>query len=408
MSEDNFQTLLDGIDTGKSTVLDVCKKYNEQETLPVITDEQFTEHSFFTKHLPTELSKILASWVSEGKLTDDEKEIFQVCAQLLFKLTKSVPKARQWLSQQAELIEATSKCLNEIASHGYYIAVDNVEDPNLESFDCLIQAFKNASCYQAQLMDLLVKIVTSGFYTDALQGVNETSKSSPTITERFLLVTCPDYILQPENVKDYCLQIVNKTLYSYDDVFNVLLSQIANWTPPLILALTYPMQFILTVIRKLTFEQRKYIFPVPLEILLNKSTHDPNIGEAGPLLISTALSLLIEITRSDKDLANELKNKSAKKSDLLKVLNALAKDTENEKIHMKALALKSLLVPEDDFFKEHKPEDVIKLFLGIFDQALHQEKEREVDDALRSIKGTNNYFCSLEFKKSQTIYFFSI
>src|SRR6185369_465848 len=97
----------------------------------------------------------------------------------------------------------------------------------------------------------------------------------------------------------------------------------------------------------LTFEQKKLIYQVIITILLNsKSSTDPNNEQARLPLIYTSLCLLIEIIRSDKDLANELKNKNDRKSDLITKLNQLSKDESNSDIQLKALALGSLLTPE--------------------------------------------------------------
>ena len=386
MTESSFQRLLDELDNGKSTVLDVCKSYYEDESSPKITDEQFNQHPFFTKRFSEELCKILEHWVSEGTLNDDQREPFQVYSQFLLKLTGTSRNSKRWLNQQTELIESTEKCLNEIASFGYYISIGGEEDPNLEAFDWLIQSFKNTQC--PQFLDLLVKCVTCGFYMDAFYLLKDTDISALTITQRFFLITCPDYILQCDTNKTYTLKVVNTMLPNYDEIFSEMLPDIEQWSKPLILCIIYPMQLILTVVRKLTFEQRKFIYPVILTILLNKSTTDLNIDEVHPLLIYTSLCLLIEIMRSDKDLANQLKNKTDKKSDLINILNKLSKENkDNDKIQLKAIALIALLIPETEFLKENKTEKITEVFITNLTKALEQDKTKEIDDVLSGIKG---------------------
>jgi len=385
MTESSFQILLDGIDTGKTTVLDICKNYNEQDPLPIITDEQFNNHPFFTKYFSIELCKMLEQWFSEGSLDENQQEIFQFCSKFLLKLTKADSNTKQWLNQQTEVIDLTEKCLNEIASYGYYIGIGGVEDPSLESFDWLIQAFECVQCQE--LLNVLVKTVTSRFYIDAFYCLSYVNAAALTITQQFLLFTCPDYILTCDINKTYSLKIVNKMLGQYDEIFAEFLPYIKQWTTPVILCLIYPITFTLLNIRSLTFEQKKLVYEVILTILLQKSAIDPTIEKVRVILIHKSLCLLIEIMRSDKDLANQLKNKSDKKSELIDVLNDLAKNDSDDEIRLKALALLSLLIPEEEFLKDNKKEEVTGLFVKNFNEAVQDGTDKEIDDVLNGLKG---------------------
>jgi hypothetical protein len=386
MTEENsVETLLAGVDTGKTTVLDICKKFNKHDPPATITDEQFNNHPFFTKYFSNELCKILEQWYSDGTLDEDQHELFQVCSQSLLKLTKGEPSSKQWLNQQTELIRLTIICANEIASYGYYIDIGGVEDQSLKSFDCLIQAFQNVQCQQ--LLDILAKCVTSRFYIDAFYRLSHFNPSSLSDTQHFLLVTCPTYILACDINKTYPLKIVNKMLPLYNEIFNELLPHIKQWTIPIILCLIFPIELILACIRSLAYEQKKLTYKVIITILLSETTLDTNIEQVQESLIYTLLCLLIEIMRSDKDLANKLKNESDKKTEVIDVLNKLSKDGTDDKIRLKALALLSLLITEEEFIKENKTEQVTEVFIKNLNEAIGEGTQKEIDEVLSGLKG---------------------
>jgi len=384
MTDSDFQTLLNKVDTGETTVIDICKNYNEQNPPPIIKDEQFNNHSFFTKHFPAELCKVLLQWYSDGTLDENQVETLRVGSQCLLKLAKAEYNAKQWLNQQTELIDCTEKCANEIASYGYYIGIGGVEDPSLESFGWIIQAFEHVQCHQ--LLDVLAKCSSCRFYTDAFYNVSNKKVVTLSITEEFLLVTCPNYIITCDINKTYSLKIVNKMLDQYNEIFSDFLPHIKEWKPPTILCLIYPIQFTLLSIRSLTYEQKKLIYHVILHILLNESTDDPKI-EAHTKLLYASLCLLIEIMRSDKDLANKLKNKSAKKAELIDALNNLSNNKNDDNIRLKALALLSLLIPEEEFMKENKTEEVTGLFVKNLNEAIGEGTDKEVNEVLSGLKG---------------------
>lgn len=385
MTESDFQTLLDEIEAGKTTVLNICRNYNKQDPPPTIKEENFNNHPFFTTHLPTELCNILQQWFSDGSLDENQQETFQACSKCLLELTKQEVEAKLWLNQQAQLIDLTKKCLNEISSYGYYIGVGGIEDPSLESFNWVVQAFEQVQCHE--LFDELVKCCSCRFYTDAFYQLNHTETQALTITQQFLLTTCPNYLVTCDTNKSYCLKVVNKMLGQYNEMFAEFLPDIKNWTMPVVLCLSYPIRFTLTSIRSLSFEQKQLIYEVIIKLLLQKASIDPKIEHARVSLILKSLGVLIEIMRSDKDLADRLKNKSEKKAELVEILTDVSKNEPNDDIKLKAIALLSLLVPEEELSKINNPEQITGLFVKNLNAAVGEGTTKEIDDILSGLKG---------------------
>ncbi|CAF3341477.1 unnamed protein product [Rotaria sp. Silwood1] len=381
MSANKIETHVNGINTLETDVINSCKTQATQDALSIENSEQFQEHPIFQKYLPKQLSQVLEHWLSDGTLDADQKQIFRTCAEFLLRSTKTDSNAKQWISQQTELINFTEKCLNEIGAYGYYIGIGGLEDPNLESFDWLIQAFENVQC--KQLLDVLVKCVTSRFYVDALRGLSEGKATSLSITEHFLLVTCPNYIVTCDRDKSYSSKIASRMLNYYDDLLPAFLPHIKEWTTSFMLCLFYPIKFVLSFIPSLPYEQRKPMYDIILVILLNTSTCDLNGERPRHKMIYTSLCLLVEMVRCDVILLNELKNKSDAKSDLIKVLNDLSKYESDEQIQLKAIELTSLLVPEEEFRKENNTEQVTGLFVKSFNVAVQDGKLNKADGVLR-------------------------
>ncbi|CAF1013402.1 unnamed protein product [Adineta ricciae] len=384
MDSDKFSALLEGVKNKTTTVVDVCKNYNANNSPPKITDEQFQNELFFTEQFAGELGAILQFWFSDGSLDDDQKETFAACAQFLLKLTQAQSNSHNWLKEQTALIDITEKCINEIASYGYYISVGGTEDPNLESFDWLIQAFEKVRCLQ--LLPVLVKSVSSRFYTEAMYQLSEKNALELSITQHFLLVTCPNYVLTCGSKKLHCLEIVNRMLAYYEEIYSEFLPHITEWTIPVMLCLMYPIKFILSNIRSLSFEQRKVIYDIILTILLNKSTVDSNIEPVRVSLIHISLCLLTEIIRSDQRIANMVKNTSDKKPELIQVLNNLSKTGKSTQVQSEAIALKSLLITEEEFLQENKAGEVTSVFLQNFNNATEDGNSEQVDEILNGLK----------------------
>ncbi|CAF4810803.1 unnamed protein product [Rotaria sp. Silwood2] len=385
MSADSSETHVNETDTVETERVNICKTHNTQESSSITNNEQFHEHPILKKYLPKQLCEILEHWLVDGTLNEDEKKIFRTCAEFLFKSTKINSDAKEWISQQTELINLTEKCLNEIGAYGYYIGVGGVEDPNLESFDWLIQAYENVQC--KQLLDTIVKCVTSRFYVDVLHGLSDGKATSLSVTEHFLLITCPKYILTCDRDKTYSSKIATKMLDYYEDLLHAFLPHIKDWTISVMSCLYYPITFVLSFVPSLPYEQRKPMYDIILVILLNTSTADSNTVGPRSKVIYTSLCLLIEMVRCDRILLSELKYKSDVKSDLLKILNDLSKYENNEQIQLKAIELTSLLLPEEEFRKENNTERVTGLFVKNFNAAIQDGKSNKADEVLRGLNG---------------------
>ncbi|CAF4005132.1 unnamed protein product, partial [Rotaria sp. Silwood2] len=90
--------------------------------------------------------------------------------------------------------------------------------------------------------------------------------------------------------------------------------------------------------------------------------------------------------RCDSILSNELKNKSDKKSDLLKILNDLSNNGSNEQIQLKAIELTSLLVEEEEFRKENNTERVTDLFIKNFKVAAEDGEISQANGVLTGLR----------------------
>ena len=385
MANDNFQTFLDGIVNQKSSVLDVCKSYNELSTPAVISDQQLREHPFFRTYFAKELGAVLEYWYSDGTLDDRQGDIFRECSEFLLKASKASPNTNQWLREQKELIDLAEKCLNEVASYGYYIGIGGNEDPNLESFDWLLQAMEQAQC--AQLLDTLTKCVTTRFYVDALYRLSDVNASALTITQHFLLVTCPNYILKGDTDKKHCARIVKEMLDSYGEIFAHFLPHIKQWTIPVLLSLVYPIKFILSNIQSLRFEEKKLIYQIASTILLNKSMTELDNEQGRRALIHTSLCLLIELVRSDGNLLKHCKDQIRDQPELLDAFKQFSQNEQDGSIQLKAVELLGLLIPEETFFQAKNTEKVTGLYMKNFDAAVQDGKADKADEILAGLRG---------------------
>ncbi|CAM4762278.1 unnamed protein product [Rotaria magnacalcarata] len=372
------------IETQLNQLENTTKNVDEQDSSSIANHGKFQENSIFQKHRPKGLCEVLEHWYSDGALNDEQKEIFQNSTEYLLASTKTDPSAKEWISQQTELIDLTDKCLNEIASYGYYIGIIGTEDPSLKSFLWLIQAFENAQ--SKQLLHALVKCVTSRFYIDALRCLIDPMATSLNTTHEFLLITCPNYILTCDKQKSHSFEISNKMLHQYNEILSELLPHIKNWTSPVMSCLFFPMKFILPAIPSLSYEQRRLMFNIILALLLRIQGNGLNTDVAHVKLIYVSLCLLIEIVRSDGVLSNQLKNETEEKSDLIKILSSLSKNGSNEQIQLKAVELISLLVPEDEFRKENNTESVTGLFVKNFNAAVRDGESKNADEVLEGFR----------------------
>ena len=298
-------------DTEKIETDNNTKKQTTQDSSSTVTDKTFQENPIFQKHLPQGLCSVLEVWLSNGTIDKDQKEIFRTSTEFLLQSTKTDPRATEWINQQTELIDLTGKCLDNIASDGHHLGTDGSKDPNLQSFDWLIQAFQNAKC--KQLVDSLIKCVTSHFYMDALRSLNNPIATSLDPTQEFLLITCPDYIVICDQTKSYSSKISNEMLIQFGEALKDFLPNIEKWTSSVMSCLVYPLKFVLPHIRSSSYERRKPFYDIILTISLHLPDSDPTNQEARNKLIYVLLCVFIEIIRSDSMLSNQLKNKTEEK-----------------------------------------------------------------------------------------------
>lgn len=361
----------------------------------------FQDNPIFKEYLPKEFCKVLQSWFKDGTIDQDEKEIFRKCADFLQTTTETDSSAKEWLSDQTDLIKITEQLLNEVSSYGYYIGIGGVEDTSLQSFESLIKAFETVECQQ--LLEPMFKCVTSPYYTDALRRLLSVTKPTTTASLRFLLITCPNYIISCDRDKSYHPKISQQMLSTYGDLLPKFLPTIQQWSPSVMLCLFYPLKFTLSIIHSLKYQERKPMYDFLLPILLYKAKQDENAGDVQEKLVYVALCILIDIVRCDTTLSNQLTHKTAEKSTLVKILSLLTKQHTNDLIQMKALELASLVVPEEEFRQENNTEQITAMFIKNLNTALAQGKPDRVDTVLRGFKGIDLFF--VLFKKNRTVMF---
>lgn len=385
MSEQKSEEKVNGIDAVASKKSDVVNNSDTQDSSTTKSDEKFQGHPTFKKYLPNQLCEVIEKWLSNSTLDEDQKEIFQTSADFLLRSTKTDSDAQQWINEQSELIGLTEKCLNEIASDGKFLGINTSENPSLKSLNGLVQAFENARC--KQLLDALVKCVTSKYYIDAIGHLKDPKASSLTNTQDFLLITCPRYITTCDQDKSSSSKISNEMLDQYVELFNQFLPNVKEWTSVAMSCLFYPMKLLLPHIRSSSYDRRKPLYDSILSIILNIPINASNADEPRIRIIYTALSSLIEIIRWDRKLSNHLKNKATEKDDLINILKDYSKNDVDEQIELKAVELISLLVPEEELLKENNSEKVTALFLKNFNAALRNGKPNKINSVLKGFKG---------------------
>ena len=384
MSNQTFENLFNDTSTKQNGIIDVFKRFNQQNPTIVVSEEILKENSIFQKDFSGQLAPILEHWLTDGTLNDEQKEIFQICSEFLLKLVKSSPKAKIWLNQQENLIDLTEKCLNEIGSYGYYIGSDRTEDSSLEAFDKLVQSFEYVQC--EKLLDVLTKCVTSRFYIEVFYQLSDVNAAVLTFSQHFLLVTCPNYILFNDKSRSHCVKIAKEMLTTYDEIFDRFVPHVQNWTLPVIVSLVYPIRFILCDIQSIGFDEKKKIYEISFAILKVKAEEKIGDDQGRIALIYNCLSLLFEIVRKNKKLLEQLKLKTPENEHLLQVLKDFSKH-ERDKIRLKALELVSLLVTEDEFLKEEDKEKVTEFYIKNFNDAVGKRRADKVDEVLVGLRG---------------------
>ncbi|CAF4678324.1 unnamed protein product [Rotaria sp. Silwood1] len=178
------------------------KKRNNQisfSSLSTLVDKDVDEQVFLNEDFSKELCDILEYWHDNRSLNQNQQDKFRKYSQYLLNVTKNNGEATQWLNQQTRLTDLAKKCADDIASHGYYLDIEGTEDPNLQSFDWLIQAYTNTEC--DQLIDIIVRCVSNRFYTKTLYNLDlvHSDDIKQEIVEQYALPSIIQYTKKATN-----------------------------------------------------------------------------------------------------------------------------------------------------------------------------------------------------------------
>ncbi|CAF3374110.1 unnamed protein product, partial [Rotaria sp. Silwood2] len=148
-------------------------------------------HRFFALTFFPRVNQILQQWSNNDRtmLNKNDSTTLRHTSNLILQISDSM---NNQLENNKALFDTIKICLNNISSFGYYIMKSNQEeDFNLASSDCLVEAYGNIKC--RALVEAISRCATSRFSEDALFGIRGLPLNN---AERFLLVTCPDYVLK--------------------------------------------------------------------------------------------------------------------------------------------------------------------------------------------------------------------
>ncbi|CAF4017610.1 unnamed protein product [Adineta steineri] len=388
MDDNKQKSVWNDVQKQAKTTLDMWKKRNSQLTsssLSTLTDKQVDKDTFLNEELPKKLCEILDYWHTNHSLDKTQKDTFQECSEYLLEVSKNNSELIQWFNQQGKLIDLVKQCCDDIASHGYYLDIKGTEDPNIGSFDRLIQAFTNSN--YDQLLDVISRCIFNRLYNETLYNIGKTNASTLSLTQQFLLVTCPDYILTCDQNKSQLRKFLEYMLPHYAELFTHFLPNIEKWTDTVVLCLLYPIRAILSDSNSLPLEEKRLIQEALITILVKQPLSNSNYKEEHITLVYATLNVLLEIVRSEHKLLGEMKKETADNSKLLEILKQLSTDKQNEKVQLHALELLSFLVPEKEFLKTNDSAKVTELFAKNFNEALEDNKDRTVDDLMQGLKG---------------------
>lgn len=387
MSDGKDRLLWDEVQKESKRVLNGWKLRKRQSSTlstPSVLADTINEKMFLNEHLSKQLSEILEDWHTHRSLNENQKDTFRKCAQSLLNLAKDSNEAKKWINEHGRLIESIKKCAEDVASRGYYLNIDGTEDSNLESYDSLIQAFSDGEC--DQLLDVIVQCVTSRFYLDTLYHIGDANASTLTLTQQFLLITCPDYILTCDRDKSHCVKLLEHMLPHYTKLFALFLPNIEQWTDTVVLCLLYPIRYILADSSSFPLDTKISIQAAMITILFKKPVTGPNVDQEYITLVHTVLRALFQFVRCDPKLLSALKKETISDKKLLDILKQLSNDTRHEKLQWSALELLSLLMPEEEFTKANDSAKLTSLFVRNFNEAVGTGKDSKADELLQGLK----------------------
>ena len=383
----NKETLLwNEVQKESKRILDNWKirnKLSSTSSSATLTDN-IDENTFLNEHLSTELSGILEYWHTNRSLDNNQKDKFQKCVQYLLDLDKDTHAATEWLNEHATLVDSIKQCADDIASQGYHLDIEGAEDPSLESYDSLIQVLSDIG--YDPLLDAVMRCVTNRFYIDTLYHLSDVNARTLTSTQKFLLITCPDYILTCDRDKSHCVKLLEYMLPHYTKVFARFLPKIEQWTDTVVLCLLYPIRFILSDSSCVSLDKKVAIQEALVMLLCKQPVTGSRVEQEHLTLVHTVLRVLFQFVRSDPKLLSELKKQTIDDKKVLDILKQLSNNTRNEKLQLSALELLALLVSEEEFTKANDSAKVANLFVRNFNQVVEAGKETTADELLQGLK----------------------
>ncbi|CAF1032512.1 unnamed protein product [Rotaria sordida] len=330
-------------------------------------------HDFFILKFFSRINEILQQWNNDNRiiLNENDSITLRCGCNLILQMSNLM---NNQLENNKILLNTIKICLNNISSFGYYINASNQEeDSNLASFDCLIQAYGKIKC--KVLVESVARCAASRFSEGAFSGLCGFPLNN---TEHFLLITCPDYVLNydEENGK-YAHFIFDQMYLQYAKVFRCPYGNINDLIDNYSFCLVSPLRLIAFAIRSLELKEKQSFKDIAMKILeydiINLYLDEKNF--TWKKLVHSSLKILLEIGRSFPYLINDIHENQTFFTKLLDNLLKLSNDQENENIQLQAFELIALIVSEEEFSTIVDINKVVKLFVKKFIEAVNIDNE---------------------------------
>ncbi|CAF4151303.1 unnamed protein product [Rotaria sp. Silwood2] len=306
-------------------------------------------HRFFALKFFPRVNQILEQWSKNDRtmLNKNDSTTLRHASNLILQMSDSM---NNQLENNKALLDTIKICLNNISTFGYYIMkLNQEEDSNLVSFDCIVQTYGNIKC--RALVESISRCATSRFSEDALFGICGLPLNN---TEHFLLVTCPDYVLKcdEENGK-YAHFIFDQMHFQYSKVFRCPYGDISDLINNYSVCLVSPLRLIAFAIRSLDLSEKQSFKDIAIKILeygwINLNSNSNENKFTWKKLVHSCLKILLEIGRSVPQLLNDIHENQESFTKLLDTLLKLSNDQENEYVQLQACELIALIVSEEQF-----------------------------------------------------------
>jgi hypothetical protein len=134
---DQIDALLNASVNGESSTDQIFEQLSQVYISLILKN---MHHPFFAEKLLPRLHEILNRWATnQTVLSDHDSAILRDICQLVLQMSDSM---EDQLRNNKTLLDIIKKCLDNISLYGYYVFTnDHNEDRNLQSLDCLIQAY---------------------------------------------------------------------------------------------------------------------------------------------------------------------------------------------------------------------------------------------------------------------------